>query len=134
MARKGGDSRRSYPRLVLMEKAIPCLTCGACCSSLRVSFYWAEADDTPGGTVPVDLTEPFTPFRRAMKGTSASSPRCVALEGAVGERVHCRIHALRPTPCRDFAASYEDGATPSPRCDEARRGKGLPPLVPGDWK
>lgn len=39
----------------------PCMTCGACCAYFRVSFYWAEASDG-GGTVPVDLTEPLTPF------------------------------------------------------------------------
>jgi hypothetical protein len=29
----------------------PCVSCGACCAHFRVSFYWAEADDAPGGIV-----------------------------------------------------------------------------------
>ena len=58
----------------------PCMTCGACCAYFRVSFYWAEASDG-GGTVPVDLTEPLTPFLRCMRGTNQKQSRCVALQG-----------------------------------------------------
>ncbi|WP_374212354.1 YkgJ family cysteine cluster protein [Thiothrix subterranea] len=25
----------------------PCMTCGACCASFRVSFYWGETDAAP---------------------------------------------------------------------------------------
>jgi Fe-S-cluster containining protein len=116
-----------------MEASNPCMRCGGCCVGVRVSFYWAEADDAPGGTVPVDLTEPLPPFRRAMKGTNGSSPRCEALEGTAGNRVRCRIHARRSSTCRGFAASYQDGVTPSLRCDQARRAIGLAPLDPGAW-
>jgi len=110
----------------------PCLRCGACCATYRVAFYWAEvASATPGG-VPDALVEPLRPHESAMRGTSAGTPRCVALEGTLGERVHCTIYPQRPTPCREVAASYEAGA-PSAQCDLARARHGLPPLTPSDW-
>lgn len=109
----------------------PCLSCGACCATFRVSFYWAEGDDG-GGTVPAELTEPLTPFLRAMRGTNEVVPRCVSLEGQVGGACRCAIHPLRPSPCREFAASYEAG-THHDRCDTARACHGLPPLTPADY-
>lgn len=110
----------------------PCVRCGACCSRYRVSFYWAEADDgTPGG-VPVSLTEVVTPHLRAMRGTNQPLPRCIALDGTIGEHVHCTVYPQRPSPCRDFLPSFERGAT-NPRCDAARAAWGLSPLSPADW-
>jgi Fe-S-cluster containining protein len=67
-----------------------------------------------------------------MKGTSGSNPRCVALEGTVGESVRCTIHPSRPSPCRAFEASWSNGRH-EPRCDEARAKYGLAPLKPEDW-
>lgn len=110
----------------------PCLSCGACCSAYRVSFYWRETTlDTPEG-VPVELTEELTPFRRCMRGTNQPEPRCVALAGEAGTAVFCSIHPRRPAPCRDFAASYEDGP-PHDRCDQVRARFGMAPLTPADW-
>ena len=103
----------------------PCLSCGACCAALRVSFYWAEP-------VPEAVTEPIGPFRAAMRGTNQKPPRCVALEGTVGEAVRCTIYADRPSPCREFAASWEDGER-NERCDEVRARHGLPPLTAESW-
>lgn len=112
----------------------PCLACGACCACFRVSFYWREAD--PGQNplaVPAELTEDYNQFKLSMKGTNSKHhSRCVALEGKVGEGASCSIYSLRPSPCRDFAASYEDG-THKPRCDYARGRYGLPPLKLKDW-
>ncbi|WP_067701459.1 YkgJ family cysteine cluster protein [Erwinia sp. ErVv1] len=104
----------------------PCINCGACCAHFRVSFYWAEADDG-GGTVPADLTEPLNLFLRNMRGTNAATPRCVALEGEPGGCVSCGIYQQRPTPCREFARSGEDGVA-NEACDRARARYGLPPL------
>lgn len=104
----------------------PCLSCGACCATFRVSFFWGELE-SHGGPVPDALVTEVTPFRVAMCGTTAHPSRCVALEGAVGGAVSCTIHPQRPTPCREFAASGEDGQ-PQPRCEEARAAHGLPPL------
>ncbi len=111
----------------------PCLSCGACCARFRCSFHWSEADDATPGGVPVALTENLTVHRRAMRGTNAEQPRCVALAGTIGQQVRCTIHTRRPTTCRDFPASYSDGA-PNERCDAARAAIGLPPLTPADWE
>lgn len=107
----------------------PCLTCGACCAFFRASFYWAEADDAPGGTVPVALTEKRTDLLRSMKGMTGPSPRCVALVGEVGESVRCSIYTLRSSACRDFEPSWVDGQR-NERCDRARAAWGLAPLEP----
>jgi len=105
----------------------PCLSCGACCAYYRASFYWSEADDAPGGTVPVAMTVQVTPMQRAMRGTDSLSPRCHALQGNIGESVCCNIYTLRASPCRDFMPSWENGVH-NERCDHARRHWGLPPL------
>jgi Fe-S-cluster containining protein len=107
----------------------PCLTCGACCAHFRVSFYWTEADPQAGGPTPPDLTTKVTPHQAVMRGTEQPSPRCVALEGTIGKSVRCAIHPLRPSPCREFQASWIDGAH-NERCDRARAAYGLPPLSP----
>lgn len=96
-----------------MSPAFDCQRCGACCASFRVSFYWAEADDAPGGTVPVALTEPVSPQLRCMQGTGRKPVRCVALQGEVGVQVACAIYAQRSSTCR----SVEPGDA---QCRKAR--------------
>jgi Fe-S-cluster containining protein len=113
----------------MSETENPCLTCGACCSYYRASFYWSEADDTPGGTVPAELTETLTPYRLVMKGTNKANPRCIALEGIVGGQVNCSIYDKRSSVCREFSVAWEKGQ-PSERCDNARMAWGIPPLSP----
>jgi len=102
----------------------PCLSCGACCAHFRVSFYWAEADDAPGGQVPVQLTERMHAHLRCMKGTNGESPRCIALKGEIGKQVACAIYELRPSACREFNMLEEDG-TPNERCHKLRAQIGL---------
>ncbi|MCI0438002.1 MAG: YkgJ family cysteine cluster protein [Chloroflexi bacterium] len=118
-----------------MSSTNPCLSCGACCAYYRASFYWAEAEKTLGGAVPPELTEKLDAFRRVMKGTNQKNPRCVALEGIIGERVRCAIYELRSTVCREFEVSWENGKR-NERCDKARIAWGLsplePPALPGD--
>jgi hypothetical protein len=111
----------------------PCLRCGACCAHFRVSFYWGEADAARGGTVPVEFTEDLTDFRRCMKGTNQPHPRCVALQGVIGQAVRCSIYADRPTPCREFAVDWTPAGLVTEtedlaRCAAARAAWGLPPL------
>jgi hypothetical protein len=104
----------------------PCLSCGACCAHFRVSFYWAEP-------VPEEFTEKISPHRSCMKGTNTTeTPRCIALEGRLGDRVHCKIYGNRSTACREFEASYEKGEE-NQRCAAARLKHGLKPLSPSDW-
>jgi uncharacterized protein len=107
----------------------PCLDCGACCASYRVSFHWSEAEASVGGVTPAELTAKISAHRVAMRGTDSKSPRCVALDGTVGATVSCSIHPQRPSPCRDFEASWSNGVH-NVRCDEARATHGLLPLAP----
>lgn len=109
----------------------PCLECGACCAFYRASFYWAECDDVRENGVPAGYTEQLTPFRVVMKGTNSCSPRCLALKGVIGLRVHCVIYDRRASVCRDFAPSWLDDNILNERCDKARRFWGLAPLTPG---
>ena len=106
-----------------------CLNCGACCTIYRVSFYWGEADPAFGGSVPIELTEKLNDARRVMKGTDQPRPRCIALEGNIAEKVRCTIYENRPSPCRAFPVSWENGEH-NPDCDKARAMYGLPPVTP----
>lgn len=106
--------------------ANPCLRCGACCASFRVDFAreeWAGA----GGAVPEGLAEPISDRACRLVGTDRTPPRCAALVGRIGERVHCAIHAWRPSPCREFGERAPAGIG-DPACDAARRRHGLPPI------
>lgn len=100
-----------------------CLTCGACCSSFRVSFYRGEP-------VPDEWVAPVSPFLVAMR-REPGGERCVALRGAVGAACRCAIYPIRSSTCREFTASWEDGRH-HPECDRARARHGLPPLRPED--
>ncbi len=112
----------------------PCVNCGACCAHFRVQFYWREAnpeDNSP--TVPQGLFEELTPVLRCMRGTNNKhQPKCSGLTGKIGVNAKCSIYESRPTPCREFSASYVYGKHNS-RCDEARQRHGLRPLRPEDW-
>ena len=116
------------------ERTHPCVGCGACCAHFRVQFYWREAN--PGEAehlVPEGMHEDLGGLYRCMKGTGRKHhPKCEALTGRIGKDACCSIYSRRPTPCRDFTASYSDGRH-HPRCDQARRAHGLPPLRREDW-
>lgn len=111
------------PHQLGMSQPHPCQTCGACCASFRVSFYWAESDEAPGGTVPVALTQAVSPHLLCMQGTHAREPRCVALQGEVGLAVGCRIYPLRPSPCHEVQLG-------DAQCLKARQRHGLPMAIP----
>lgn len=105
----------------------PCLACGICCTHFRISFYWAEADDAPGGYVPHEMTEVLTPHLRCMKGSNSVPRRCIGLSGEIGQAVACTVYEQRPSPCREFPVFLDDG-TPNPKCNELRERIALPPL------
>jgi len=96
-----------------------CQRCGACCAQYRVSFYWAEAWSRG---LPDLMVEKVNAHMACMAGTNQQDPRCLALQGRVGESVHCAVYELRPEPCRQVRPGDE-------RCNEARRYKGLAPLL-----
>lgn len=98
-----------------------CTSCGACCGTFRVSFYWAETDAHPEGSVPHQLTQKLNPHLVCMNGTEKNPPRCVALEGEIGKSVGCTIYQLRSSTCRAFEAGSE-------ACNRARKNYGLMPI------
>ena len=104
-----------------------CTRCGACCAAFRVDFHRADlaAGETPG--VPPALTVALSATLRRMLGTDGAPPRCVALEGEVGQAVRCTIYQQRPGPCRDFAP-YAPLGIGDDACDRARRRHGLSAL------
>jgi len=115
------------PRPAANDISNPCLSCGACCSHFRVSFYCGEVADERGGTVPPELVTQVGPLRACMKGTEDGG-RCIALRGELGQDgIHCAIYEQRSTPCRDFPTWLEDGS-PNPDCQRLRATLGLPPL------
>jgi Fe-S-cluster containining protein len=83
-----------------------------------VSFYWAETDAHPLGTVPVRMTRKVNETYVCMQGTEIKPVRCVALQGEVGQAVGCSIYALRSSTCREFEAG-------STVCNETRAKIGL---------
>ena len=104
----------------------PCINCGACCAHFRVQFYWREP-------VPQPMFEELDSRYRCMKGTNDKHhPKCAGLKGRIGRDACCSMYEQRPTPCRDFTASYADGRR-NVRCDEARARHGLKPLRPEDY-
>ncbi len=118
-----------------MDTANPCISCGACCAHFRVQFYWREANAGESDhVVPHGFFEELTTFLRCMAGTAKKHrPKCLGLQGRIGQNAVCSIYSCRPTPCREFNASYSDGQN-HPRCDEARKAHGLRPLTRGDWR
>jgi len=107
--------------------AIACLSCGACCAAFRVDFHRADLASDECSGVPEELTVPLTATLFRMRGTDEAPPRCVALEGVLGQAVSCAIYQQRPGPCRDFAP-YAPLGIGDDACDRARRRHGLSPL------
>lgn len=96
----------------------PCLACGACCMSFRVSFYWGEADQLG---LPAALTEQVTPHIACMTGTNAAQPYCAALGRGDAGPMACGVYAQRPSPCREVQVGDD-------KCMRARARHGLPAL------
>ncbi len=93
-----------------------CLSCGACCAHFRVSFYWAE-----GLHLPEHYTEPVNAVYSCMTGTNQAQPRCIALEGEIGESVSCSVYALRSSSCQEVQAGDS-------QCNKARARHKMIPL------
>ncbi len=68
-----------------------------------------------------------------MRGTGNTPVRCAALQGDLGKSVHCGIYSVRPTVCREFWPSFENGKH-NPACDDARAALGLPALTRESWQ
>jgi Fe-S-cluster containining protein len=96
----------------------PCLSCGACCKTFRVSFYWAEAEERG---LPPGLVEPVNPHISCMAGTNSNNPHCAALGKGDGGPMACGVYEHRPEPCREVQPG-------DAKCQRARARHGLPAL------
>ncbi|WP_151811054.1 YkgJ family cysteine cluster protein [Acinetobacter bereziniae] len=94
-----------------------CLNCGACCAFFRVSFYWAE-----GEAMPSDYVEPLTAVYSCMQGTNQKQPRCIALDGVIGQQVSCTMYEQRSSSCKEVQAG-------DAQCAKARQAHNLIPLI-----
>jgi uncharacterized protein len=117
-----------------MSTCIPCNECGASCAFYRVSFYWGESSSENLGTVPADRTERAEEFLQCMKGTNQVHPRCVCLQGKIGQKVSCSIYLQRSSTCQDFGLHKNIGivsviGSDLVRCNEARNAWHLPALT-----
>jgi Fe-S-cluster containining protein len=97
-----------------------------------VSFRSAEALEH-NYNVPGEYTVNISKDMTALRFENPGKPRCLALQGKIGQSVGCKIYENRPSPCRNFKASFENG-TKNIRCDQARARMGLLELTPEDWK
>ena len=100
-----------------VASADACLSCGACCAYFRVSFYWAE-----GIAMPEDYVEPLTAVYSCMQGTNQKNPRCVALEGRIGEQVSCGMYEARSSSCKEVQIADS-------QCNKARIAHQMIPLL-----
>lgn len=93
---------------------LDCRTCGACCvnhPANRAEGFASWVEVEPGDRLLRDdelvrrlvvRDEDGVPHLRLTDGG-----RCLALAGALGRRVRCRIYHARPSPCRRVQAGDE---------------------------
>lgn len=108
-----------------------CISCGGCCAGWKIYFPIKELE--PKGTVPKKMADKFGIDYAVLKHTDDEIQKCKSLDGDLGKSVSCTKYDVRPTICREFKPSYEDGVK-NIRCDQARSRVNLPPLTPEDWK
>ena len=78
------------------------------------------------------MTSSVSAHQNSMNGTNQEKPSCVALSGIVGTATSCDIYENRPSTCRSFKPSFEDGLQ-NTNCEKARNSKGLKYLTLADW-
>ena len=100
------------------ESNNPCIDCGACCATYRVSFYWAEAE---ARGLHDEWVEQVNAVYGCMAGTNRPEPRCVVLQGKIGENVACGAYDRRPSTCRELQAGDD-------KCQKARARHALHPV------
>ncbi|TLD77063.1 YkgJ family cysteine cluster protein [Escherichia coli] len=111
---------------IKMSNPNPYMTCGACCAFFRVSFYWAEADDA-GGNVPASLTEQISPLSSLYARHQSEKSPMSRSGHHPAENAYCSVYKNRPSICREFAMSGENGEI-NEACNRARAKYGLPEI------
>lgn len=72
--------------------------------------------------MPEHYTEPVTAVYSCMAGTNQNNPRCIALEGTVGEQVSCGMYELRSSSCREVQVA-------DAQCNKARLAHHMIPFI-----
>ncbi len=96
----------------------PCLSCGACCAYSHEWPRFSTESEEELALIPEALVA------ANLSGMRCEAERCLALDGRIGEKVACKIYAVRPHVCR--ACEIGDDA-----CETARAHHGLPPIAAG---
>lgn len=68
------------------------------------------------------MLESLSPMYSCMSGTNQKQPRCVALQGEIGQQMSCQVYEHRSSTCKEVEAG-------DAQCIKARRGLGLIPLI-----
>lgn len=105
-----------------------CVRCGACCVSSdqnRAEGFvdYVQVFKNDGLMRRRDLLSFYTVKNERGEVHLKLHPdgRCIALEGHVGQSVHCAIYTARPGVCRKVTAGSEE-------CLRARRERGIDPV------
>lgn len=72
--------------------------------------------------MPEQYTEPVTSVYSCMAGTNQKNPRCVALEGKIGEQVSCGMYELRSSSCKEVQIA-------DAQCNKARMAHNMIPFI-----
>ncbi len=72
--------------------------------------------------MPSDYVEPLTAVYSCMQGTNQKQPRCIALDGVVGQQVSCTMYEQRSSSCKEVQAG-------DAKCAKARQAHNLIPLI-----
>lgn len=72
--------------------------------------------------MPPDYVEPLTAVYSCMQGTNQKQPRCIALDGVVGQQVSCTMYEQRSSSCKEVQAG-------DAQCAKARQAHNLIPLI-----
>lgn len=67
-------------------------------------------------------TEPVTSVYSCMAGTNQKNPRCIALEGSIGEQVSCGMYELRSSSCKEVQIA-------DAQCNKARMAHNMIPFI-----
>ena len=71
--------------------------------------------------MPEHYTEPVTSVYSCMAGTNQKNPRCIALEGSIGEQVSCGMY-LRSSSCKEVQIA-------DAQCNKARMAHNMIPFI-----
>ena len=72
--------------------------------------------------MPEHYTEPVTAVYSCMAGTNQKNPRCIALDGTIGQQVSCCMYELR-------SSSFKEVQIADDQCNKARLAHNMLPFI-----